>query len=907
MYESYYGLTANPFRLVPDARFFYEGTGHRRGLAYLRYGLLQGQGFVVITGKPGTGKSSLVQMLLTDISNHSLVVSSIASTNLEADELLLAVGHSFGISGSSENKAALLIEIEKFLKAVAKKGKRAVLIVDEAHNLPQMSLEELRMLSNFQQGERSLLQIMLLGQHQLNEILARPDMEQLSQRVIASCDLKPLSAEQMRGYISYRLQCGGWHGDPSISSEALALIYAVSSGVPRLINIFCDRLFLSASLEDKHDIDLALAQSVLDDLKDESTGSFCGVNFHKNKNLVELEPLTSVDIAAPAAQDNIDDEAVKDNPTTTADSTHEVAEQAPQANQQTDILATEFTANKSGKLDEAVELKYPEAKLDFDPEKGGGQDEPLSTETDQSTSPQQDIEPTLIEPDAVQVTPTTANEESKSDNAPNTTVKQRFQNNAAAKTLFQDYPAQPVQYSELNNDRLVLPILFVGVAMILLPFFIEDIIEFSQSFSFDNSFTYHVNETNTQDNQSVMAELSEPESEVDHTVFIANPVSSESQYAVQSLSETGMDEMQAGSSNELDTGEETVSELDTKLDEKVDPTSQRLSDAAPLVVATMPAEVESEPKKQMANNQAPSTESTKSTPAPAEINVVTPTVAKLAQTTKHEPKGQIASNQATTNKSAKPVSPQAEMSNATPTVAKFTPQAKPESVKQKATKEGSPEQPAKKASLHIESKTIAPVRADNSHVAPVPIKSRLAVADLEKDETKAEVIAPTFDDPAAIDVVAVIAISDDVTNSAAVVNSRDLPPVFKVELDDKARITKQELKNLLHELISYYESGDLSGFVGLFASDAVADGTKGVDRIRKDYLALFDMTDRRKMEIEELQWKYMPGRVSGNGEFSVTVRRKNRRQSILQQGTLNLAVVKHGDTLAIKSMSHELK
>lgn len=311
MYESYYGLTANPFRLVPDARFFYEGTGHRRGLAYLRYGLLQGQGFVVITGKPGTGKSSLVQMLLADISNHSLVVSSIASTNLEADELLLAVGHSFGISGSSENKAALLIEIEKFLKAVAKKGKRAVLIVDEAHNLPQMSLEELRMLSNFQQGERSLLQIMLLGQHQLNEILARSDMEQLSQRVIASCDLKPLSAEQMRAYISYRLQCGGWHGDPSISSEALALIYTVSSGVPRLINIFCDRLFLSASLEDKHDIDLTLTQSVLDDLKDESTGSFCGVNFHKNKNLVELEPLTSVDIAAPAAQDNIDDEAVK--------------------------------------------------------------------------------------------------------------------------------------------------------------------------------------------------------------------------------------------------------------------------------------------------------------------------------------------------------------------------------------------------------------------------------------------------------------------------------------------------------------------------------------------------------------------------------------------------------------------
>lgn len=300
MYESFYGLTASPFRLVPDARFFYASTGHKRGLAYMRYGLHQGQGFVVVTGKPGTGKSTLVQTLFTKSSGQSLVVASITSTNLGADEILQSVGNSFGVYSEGSNKASLLISIENFLKARARQGKRVVLIIDEAHSLPLNSLEELRMLSNFQLENQSLLQIILLGQPKLNEMLSRPDMEQFSQRVIASCHLKPISAEETRAYIEHRLKCAGWHGDPSFSGEALAIIYAASQGVPRLINIFSDRLLLLASIHEKHEIDMTLAKSIWQELSEESAGVFNMANFSSN-DLVTFASLRVNDFTAEAS------------------------------------------------------------------------------------------------------------------------------------------------------------------------------------------------------------------------------------------------------------------------------------------------------------------------------------------------------------------------------------------------------------------------------------------------------------------------------------------------------------------------------------------------------------------------------------------------------------------------------
>lgn len=278
MYEAYYGLRANPFRLAPDPQFFYESSCHKRGLAYLRYGLHQGQGFVVVTGVPGTGKSLLVQTIFAELAGRRMVVSSINNTNLEADDVLRAVANSFDVYCNDTSKAALLNALERFLIERNRQGKRVLLIVDEAQNLPKSSLEELRMLSNFQCGDQPLLQIMLLGQQQLQNILADPNMEQLTQRVIASCHLKPLDPVETRGYIEYRLRHVGWRGKPSFTGEALGLIHHTAHGIPRLINTFCDRLLLAAYLDEKRVIDAAHVRTVLQELQNEATGAWLGVD-----------------------------------------------------------------------------------------------------------------------------------------------------------------------------------------------------------------------------------------------------------------------------------------------------------------------------------------------------------------------------------------------------------------------------------------------------------------------------------------------------------------------------------------------------------------------------------------------------------------------------------------------------
>lgn len=271
MYEAHFGFKANPFRIAPDPKFFFASAGHKRGLAYLRYGLHQGQGFVVVTGEPGTGKTMLIHTLLSELSKDDYSIAAITSTNLRAEDVLRAVAENFGIDQRSAlNKAELLTFIQKFLVEQHEAGKKSLMIVDEAQNLPPRSLEELRMLSNFQIGHEGLLQIILAGQPQLRKTLAAPSMEQLSQRIIAGCHLKAISAVETRGYIMHRLTRVGWQGEPNFSSEALSLIFQISRGIPRLINVLVDRLLLSVCLDEQVSIDEARLRAVLIELQDES-------------------------------------------------------------------------------------------------------------------------------------------------------------------------------------------------------------------------------------------------------------------------------------------------------------------------------------------------------------------------------------------------------------------------------------------------------------------------------------------------------------------------------------------------------------------------------------------------------------------------------------------------------------
>ena len=251
MYEAYYNFRAKPFQLSPDPRFFFSSKGHRRAMAYLEYGVHQSEGFIVITGEIGAGKTMLARTLARKLASQNLVMAQVVSTQLEADDIVRMVAAEFGLA-HEDSKAVLLNKLEAFLLASHKQGKRALLLVDEVQNLPPRSLEELRMLSNFHFEDKPLLQSFLLGQPEFRRTLQSPALQQLRQRIIASCHLGPINAEETEAYIVHRLQTVGWKGNPSFSEDSFSAIHRDTGGIPRKINLLCDRLLLMGRLDKKN-------------------------------------------------------------------------------------------------------------------------------------------------------------------------------------------------------------------------------------------------------------------------------------------------------------------------------------------------------------------------------------------------------------------------------------------------------------------------------------------------------------------------------------------------------------------------------------------------------------------------------------------------------------------------------
>ena len=269
MYEDYYRFSAKPFQLNPDPRFFFGSKGHKRAMAYLDYGLSLGEGFIVISGEVGAGKTTLVRNLFRQLDSHSLVAAQLVSTQMDAEDTLRSVAASFGLEHEGLAKSSLLKNLEDFLIAATRQGKRALLVVDEAQNLTPRAVEELRMLSNFQNNDRSLIQTFLLGQPEFRSILQSPNMQQLRQRVVASYHLGPLDSGETQGYIEHRLRTVGWQGNPSFDNEAFATLHRFTGGIPRRINTFCDRLLLFGFLEEKSHFGDAEINEVIADLKTE--------------------------------------------------------------------------------------------------------------------------------------------------------------------------------------------------------------------------------------------------------------------------------------------------------------------------------------------------------------------------------------------------------------------------------------------------------------------------------------------------------------------------------------------------------------------------------------------------------------------------------------------------------------
>lgn len=253
MYEKFYNFSGPPFLLTPDTRFFFGSSGHSRAISHLVFGLAQEEGFIVITGEVGAGKTTLVEQLWSQLDHNTYIIARIVTTQVSGDDLLRLVMANFGLGETpGTDKATLLRRFEHMVRDQRRMGRRCLLVVDEVQNLPLGALEELRMLSNITVDGKASVQTILLGQPQFRPILASQDLEQLRQRVLASYHLGPLSADETRGYMEHRLRMVGWTDDPVWKDDAFLAIHRHTGGIPRRINTLCSRVLLFGALEEIH-------------------------------------------------------------------------------------------------------------------------------------------------------------------------------------------------------------------------------------------------------------------------------------------------------------------------------------------------------------------------------------------------------------------------------------------------------------------------------------------------------------------------------------------------------------------------------------------------------------------------------------------------------------------------------
>ncbi len=308
MYEQIFNFSVEPFRLSPDHHFCYEHAAYTKARAYMAYAYMRAEGFAMITGRPGTGKTTLIGDLVESLADESVNTANLVCTQLEANDLLKMVAYSFGINTSISEKGELLQRLTELLHRWNRDGERALLIVDEAQDLSVSAMEELRLLTNIQAKGKPLLQIFLLGQPELRELVLRPEMEQVHQRIVAASHLKDLKEDETEAYIRHRLVKAGWQGDPAISRPVYPLVYRFSEGVPRRINLICSRLLLHCAVEGRHQVCVSDVREVVEELQSENLAA--GNRF----NAADFQVEDVFDEEAPAEPPRGSETASEDTP-----------------------------------------------------------------------------------------------------------------------------------------------------------------------------------------------------------------------------------------------------------------------------------------------------------------------------------------------------------------------------------------------------------------------------------------------------------------------------------------------------------------------------------------------------------------------------------------------------------------
>jgi general secretion pathway protein A len=269
MYEAFFNLTTKPFELVPDPGFLFLSRAHKKAITYLDYGIREKKGFILITGEIGSGKTTIVRDMLKRL-DDKITLSKVFNTKVSSEQLIALINEDFGLDVSGKDKIALLRQLNEFLVEEYANGRQPVLIIDEAQNLSHDLLEEVRLLSNLETDKSKLLQIILVGQPELRQTLALPELVQLRQRISVSCHIEHLTREETEAYIYHRLETAGNRSAVDFQEGTINFIYKFSCGIPRLINIACDFLMLSAFVDETKELTMELVKEVVGELATEN-------------------------------------------------------------------------------------------------------------------------------------------------------------------------------------------------------------------------------------------------------------------------------------------------------------------------------------------------------------------------------------------------------------------------------------------------------------------------------------------------------------------------------------------------------------------------------------------------------------------------------------------------------------
>jgi len=266
MYQAFYGFREMPFNITPDPKFLYLSPTHQEALQHLKYGVQERKGFIVLVGEVGCGKTTLCRRFLNELDTERFDTALILNPRVTETQMLKAILTELGETKLARSQVDLVAQMNRVLLERIERGKDIVLIIDEAQNLSFAVLEQIRLLSNLETDQQKLLQIILMGQPELKEVLAREELRQLRQRVLVHYELNPLSPEDTAHYIHHRLSLAGGMGRPVFTKHALRKIHKASKGIPRIVNNLCDKALLSAFIRDSDQVNYWDARRAVRDM-----------------------------------------------------------------------------------------------------------------------------------------------------------------------------------------------------------------------------------------------------------------------------------------------------------------------------------------------------------------------------------------------------------------------------------------------------------------------------------------------------------------------------------------------------------------------------------------------------------------------------------------------------------------